>query len=698
MDVMSYPLTAPPPSMESVDDFIAAPTADLSSQPYMVEILMLYKELQIAGFDDSQIAQKLSSLGSGGIVDSVSLRDKVMLSQSLGGLGISRVPLEDTAPPPAPRPRADTDVLLRQATARYAGFQEEQAKIQTNLDQLPVHKRETSRHIASAQSNVREIQHALGQGRSSGLDLAQAHTTVRRHEQASQAFTNFASILQEQHEANKQKMEDERSNIDMLTRLRKRGRGQRSGTEIERERYRRRRTGAEEEEFEAEAAAQESRAFRSGRRTWRERQKPRIRTSLYEDPQDEAWGVNPEYRAPELETTQEEFRTMTHRPFGLRPQFTEPLGKDEIDAQESDDAARLRLGRGHEIESGLVPGFRSPMEAPITQMERRAQQMRALDAPEEGQFLDAAGQGVRSGTAMRQAHDIEWKSKTAAQWQKAHRTVERKFQTKSKALSVARSNLARWREPIKKVTPEDNLQLLEAISQTARYKEVSAKNARFLQYFIRPAVSSRFAEGAWKKTAARGRKITPAIAGKLFALAKTLREHHNRTIQFSFEDALPILQALGEERALKTLLSARAKSFERINELSAQTGELALEAERFGYALQMTKSHPEQITAKKRRPKRGITSKVKQMGRFSEDSGPDPAPKRAKGPAGIIREEEARIEKTGRTGSPMPKRQNIASGPSPFGAALGQFSRRSRQRQQQTFYRGRSGRSSSDTD
>ena len=104
----------------------------------------------------------------------------------------------------------------------------------------------------------------------------------------------------------------------------------------------------------------------------------------------------------------------------------------------------------------------------------------------------------------------------------------------------------------------------------------------------------------------------------------------------------------------------------------------------------------EQITAKKRRPKRGIKSKVKQMGRFSEDSGPDPAPKRAKGPAGIIREEEARVERTGRTGSPMPKRQNIASGPGPFGA--GQFSRRSRQMQQRTFYRGRSGRSSSDTD
>jgi hypothetical protein len=66
MDVMSYPLTAPQPSMSSVDDFIAAPRADLSSQPYMVEIMMFYKELNIAGFNDSEIAQRLSSLGSGG--------------------------------------------------------------------------------------------------------------------------------------------------------------------------------------------------------------------------------------------------------------------------------------------------------------------------------------------------------------------------------------------------------------------------------------------------------------------------------------------------------------------------------------------------------------------------------------------------------------------------------------------------------
>ena len=705
-NVMIYPLTAPSPSMQSVDEFIAAPTADLSSQPYMVEILMFYKELNIAGFDDSQIAQRLSSLGSGRVVDSVALRDKVMLSQGLPGLGVSRVPLEVTAPIRQPRPRADTDVLLRQATARHAGFQTQQAAIRTNLDQLPVHKRQALRSIASAQQDAREAQYAISQGQgtlATGRQLQDAESNIRRHEQQSQAFTNFASILQEQHEANQKKMEDEKSNIDMLTRLRKRT--QRSGTEPERERHRRRRTGAEEDEFrtefEAEAAAdraQESRAFLSGRRTWRERQKPRgSRPSLYDDPQEELWGVNPEYRAPELEATQEAFRTPAQRPFGIQPQYTAPLSKEEVDEQEAADAAKLRgLGAGHEIEAGLVPGFRSPMEAPITQMERRAQQMRSLDAPEEGQFLDAAGQGVRSGTAMRQAHDIEWKSKTAAQWQKAHRTVERKFKTKSKALSVARANLARWRDPIKKVTPEDNLELLEAISQTARHKEISAKNARFLQYFIRPAVTSRFAEGTWKKTAARGRKITPAVAGKLMSLAKTLREHHNRTIQFSFEDALPILQALGEERALKPLLAERARSFQRIGQLSDETGELALEAERFGYAIQMTKSHPEQITAKKRRAKRGIKSKVKQMGRFSEDSGPDPAPKRARGPAGIIREEEARVEKTGRTGSPMPKRQNIASGPGPFGA--GQFSRRSRQMQQRTFYRGRSGRSSSDPD
>jgi len=689
MSVMSYPLTAPQPSMSSVDDFIAAPRADLSSQPYMVEIMMFYKELNIAGFNDSEIAQRLSSLGSGGMMDSVALRDKVMLSQSMGGLGVSRVPLEDTAPAPAPRPRADTDALLRQASARYAGFQEQQAAIQTNLDQLPVHKRQSLRQIASAQSDVREIQHALGQGKSSGLQLADAHSNVQRQEQQSQAFTNFASILQEQHQANRQKMEKEKSNIDMLTRLRKRT--QRPGTDPERERYRRRRTGAEDEEFEAEAARQESAAYLSGRRTWRDRRKPTKRPSLYADPQEEAWGVDPAYRAPELEATQEEYRTMTHRPFGMRPQYTDPLSQDEIDAQESAEAARLRLGQGHEIETGLLPGFRSPHEAPVSAMERRAQQMRALDAPEEGQFLDAEGRGVRSGPAARQAHDIEWQKQPAAQWQKMHRTIERKFATKNKALTVARSTLAKWRDPIKKVTPDDNLQLLQAIADTARHKELTGKNARYLQLFIRPAVKSRFSKGSgsWKQTAVRGRKISPQVAGKLFALAKTLREHHNRTIQLSFEDALPILQALGEDRALKPILADRDRNFQRVDKLSSETGGLALEAERVEYAIQMTKSHPGKIT-KKRRPKRGITSKVKQMGRSSP--GPDPQPKRARGPAGIIREEEVRVERTGRTGSPMPKRQNIASGPGPFGG--GQFSRRSRKMQQQSFYRGRSGHSS----
>ena len=701
-----YRLLTPEPSMYAVDEFIGAPASDLSSQPWMLEILMFYKELKSAGFSDSEIAVKLEAIGSGRPLDSTDLRDKIMLSSTpaMGTLGVSKI-LEPDEPSPARAP-----ALLDAARLRHRSLMEERTAIQHNIETLPIMKRNISRQIQRAEDTSTELSQAVNQGRHDlRTALHDTRRTIARSHSQREAYSNYGSILQEQHEANRQNIAREASNIDMLTQLRKRtepggGRGPPGRSP------RRRRTTAhqedewerEEEEEREEERRKTSAAYREGRQARRARRKDlTMRTSMYDDPLGGSW-VDPEYEAPEMKRVQESIRTPSERPFGMQPHMPAPLTQEEIDEEQRQEAAELRAGHssGHELEAGKVASFLSPDEAPVTRMERRAEQLmhvhQELGRPEEGQFIGSAGQAIRAAAPVSQLEDIDWKTKDFKQWKALHRKTERKFDTKMEAFRKAQAVISQWREPIKKVTPEDGLELISALEMTARYKEVTGKNARYLQSFIRPSIKSRFEKLPWKTTAIRGRKISKGAAVKLSQLATSLRGAHNKTQHLVMDDMLPILEAIGESRALTGLYRIRAPAFAKAKALRDETDELALDGQRYEYAMQMRTQHPRKSKGKKRT----IKSKVKQMRHrvsptpSSSDLSPaeteKPAAKRFRGPQGRVQAEEQ--EQT-RFGTPPPKRQNVASGPGPFGARSRRFTERHQRAQQARFYRARAGTS-----
>ena len=184
-----------------------------------------------------------------------------------------------------------------------------------------------------------------------------------------------------------------------------------------------------------------------------------------------------------MKRIQEPIRLPKEKPFGMQPVIPEPLTRVEAAELRRQEEEELGLS-GHELEPGKVPGFLSPHEAPVTEMERRAEELQQLHEelakPEEGQFIDETGQTVRDAPPIQQVHDINWKAKTYKQWQALHRKTERKFDKKMAEYRIAQQDLAEWRTPIKKITPEDGLELIRALSQTARYREVTATNARYL--------------------------------------------------------------------------------------------------------------------------------------------------------------------------------------------------------------------------
>lgn len=387
-----------------------------------------------------------------------------------------------------------------------------------------------------------------------------------------------------------------------------------------------------------------------------------------------------------MKRIQDPIRLPEEKPFGMQPVIPEPLTQIEIDELRRQEE-ELGLS-GHELEPGKVPGFLSPEEAPVTPMERRAEELQQLHAelarPEEGQFLDETGQTVRAAAPVQQVHDIAWQSKTYKQWKALHRKTERAFEGKMSEYRAAQADLGEWRTPIKKVTPENSLELIRALSQSARYREVTSTNARYLQSFARPSVKSRFEKMGWKTTTVRGRKISAGVATKLSQLATSLRESHNRTQMLTLDDMLPILQAIGETKATNNLTKIRSKINRKVQALRDASDELAIDGHRYEYAMQQRAQTPA-----KPRKKRGIASKVKQaMQRESPDLSADtakPEPKRRKGPHGRLQEEE--VEEA-RFGTPPPKRQNVASGPGPF---HGRFTQRHERAQHAMFYRARAG-------
>ena len=229
-------------------------------------------------------------------------------------------------------------------------------------------------------------------------------------------------------------------------------------------------------------------------------------------------------------------------------------------------------------------------------------------------------------------------------------------------------NSTRWTEPIRKVSGNRHRELLTILLKAIQNQEVSNKDARSLRSLARPPIEARF-NVTWDSRAARGKKLSTEQVKMFERIAKDLRSRGSHFL--SVDDFLPMLAVSGEAVAVKKLQRTRQKDFIASDKLQSTMDEAAIDSARYEYAIEQLKLNPaKQRKAQKR--KKGIVSKVKQMGRDS----PLPAPQakaqrraRADEPAlGRRPYNPAEIRAEAATPPAKRVRQSVASRPSPFGA------------------------------
>ena len=665
--VMSYNLSALEPSPESIQQFAQAPQADLRSQTYLPEIMIFYRELKQAGFDDSDIAFRLGRI-AGIQIDSQDLKTKIDLS-SAGGVGQLGIL---SAPRDAPVVSQGYTQLttgsfgakaFRDAKDRRLKNLAEKRQIDSNVTDAAKMQRAAAGELEAHRLNRARLENRARAG-STGIlgEVRQSHAREQELEQMHDSYVNLHAIATTQREMVGHKIQEDEDMLRILG-------GKRDFSPVafigRRAKKHALDTGVVSEwESEAEDKRQLEKRYTAFQRGQAMMRKKHQRRQAHQEPvyvhQETDWDAPARQRGV----------IPASRAFGLPAHIPDPLTEAERLEEKrqiaEDESERVALG------------FLSPIDKDPTPMQRRAEKLvrlhRELDAPEEGQFLDTGGRAVESGAPEHMVHSIDWQSKTPTAWKKLLRSSTKKFATQGAKFAEVSKKSNRWTEPIRKVSGNRQRELLTTLLKAIREQQVDNTAARFLRSVARPPVDARF-DVTWDKRAARGTALSPEQVKLFERIAKDLRE--KGTHYLSVDDMLPMLAASGEGVAERRLQKARKKDFIAADKVKEKMDETALDSARYEYAIEQLRLNPTKTRKARAAPKRkkGIVSKVKQIGQGRDSPLPAPqakAQRRSRGDEPAIGRrpyDPAQIRAEAATPPAKRTRHSVASSPSPFGTS-----------------------------